>query len=79
VINVNIVLDTNILVSGLLNPNGKPGRVADFSLAAIFGCSMMIAFWQNTKMCLPALKLILIPLQPRQSLANLMCKFIVEP
>jgi putative PIN family toxin of toxin-antitoxin system len=26
---VNIVLDTNVLVSGLLNPHGIPGRIVD--------------------------------------------------
>lgn len=26
---MNAVLDTNVLVSGLLNPNGAPGRIAD--------------------------------------------------
>jgi putative PIN family toxin of toxin-antitoxin system len=30
---VRIVLDTNVLVSGLLNPNGNPGRVLDLFLA----------------------------------------------
>ena len=29
---MRIVLDTNILVSGLLNPNGAPGRVVDLIL-----------------------------------------------
>jgi len=29
---MRIVLDTNILVSGLLNPNGTPGRVVDLIL-----------------------------------------------
>ena len=27
---MKIVLDTNVLISGLLNPNGPPGRVIDF-------------------------------------------------
>jgi len=30
---VRIVLDTNVLVSGLLNPQGPPGRILDFVLA----------------------------------------------
>lgn len=30
---MRIVLDTNILVSGLLNPNGAPGRVVDLILS----------------------------------------------
>jgi uncharacterized protein len=30
---LKIVLDTNVLVSGLLNPDGKPGRVVDLFLA----------------------------------------------
>jgi putative PIN family toxin of toxin-antitoxin system len=30
---VRIVLDTNVLISGLLNPNGNPGRVLDLFLA----------------------------------------------
>jgi putative PIN family toxin of toxin-antitoxin system len=30
---VRIVLDTNVLVSGLLNPHGAPGRVLDAVLA----------------------------------------------
>ena len=27
-----IVLDTNVLISGLLNPNGAPGRIIDLIL-----------------------------------------------
>jgi putative PIN family toxin of toxin-antitoxin system len=30
---VRIVLDTNVLVSGLLNPRGAPGRILDLVLA----------------------------------------------
>ncbi len=30
---MRIVLDTNVLVSGLLNPDGNPGRVLDLFLA----------------------------------------------
>ena len=30
---MRIVLDTNVLVSGLLNPDGNPGRVVDLFLA----------------------------------------------
>lgn len=30
---MRIVLDTNVLVSGLLNPDGAPGRVVDLILA----------------------------------------------
>jgi putative PIN family toxin of toxin-antitoxin system len=30
---VKIVLDTNVLVSGLLNPHGPPGRVVDFVIS----------------------------------------------
>jgi putative PIN family toxin of toxin-antitoxin system len=30
---LRIVLDTNVLVSGLLNPDGNPGRVVDLFLA----------------------------------------------
>lgn len=30
---MKVVLDTNVLVSGLLNPDGKPGRVVDLFLA----------------------------------------------
>jgi putative PIN family toxin of toxin-antitoxin system len=30
---VRVVLDTNVLVSGLLNPHGSPGRVVDLFLA----------------------------------------------
>jgi putative PIN family toxin of toxin-antitoxin system len=30
---VRIVLDTNVLVSALLNPQGPPGRILDFVLA----------------------------------------------
>jgi putative PIN family toxin of toxin-antitoxin system len=30
---VRVVLDTNVLVSGLLNPDGNPGRVVDLFLA----------------------------------------------
>lgn len=29
---MHIVLDTNVLVSGLLNPNGAPGRILDLIL-----------------------------------------------
>jgi putative PIN family toxin of toxin-antitoxin system len=29
---MRIVLDTNVLVSGLLNPDGKPGRIVDLIL-----------------------------------------------
>ena len=29
---MRIVLDTNVLVSGLLNPNGTPGRILDLIL-----------------------------------------------
>ena len=29
---MRIVLDTNVLVSGLLNPNGAPGRIVDLIL-----------------------------------------------
>jgi putative PIN family toxin of toxin-antitoxin system len=29
---MRIVLDTNVLISGLLNPNGAPGRVVDLIL-----------------------------------------------
>jgi putative PIN family toxin of toxin-antitoxin system len=31
---MRIVLDTNVLVSGLHNPNGAPGRIADLILGA---------------------------------------------
>lgn len=31
---MRIVLDTNVLVSGLHNPNGAPGRIVDLLLAA---------------------------------------------
>ncbi len=30
---MRVVLDTNVLVSGLLNPDGSPGRVLDLFLA----------------------------------------------
>ena len=30
---MRIVLDTNVLVSGLLNPNGAPGRIVDLIIA----------------------------------------------
>ena len=30
---MHIVLDTNVLVSGLLNPDGAPGRILDWILA----------------------------------------------
>ena len=30
---MKVVLDTNVLVSGLLNPDGNPGRVLDLLLA----------------------------------------------
>ena len=30
---MRIVLDTNVLVSGLLNPRGSPGRIVDLMLA----------------------------------------------
>jgi putative PIN family toxin of toxin-antitoxin system len=30
---LRIVLDTNVLVSGLLNPDGNPGRIVDLLLA----------------------------------------------
>ena len=30
---MRIVLDTNVLVSGLLNPNGAPGRIVDLLIA----------------------------------------------
>jgi putative PIN family toxin of toxin-antitoxin system len=30
---LRIVLDTNVLVSGLLNPDGSPGRIVDLFLA----------------------------------------------
>ena len=29
-----IMLDTNVLISGLLNPNGAPGRIIDLILGA---------------------------------------------
>ena len=31
---MKVVLDTNVLVSGLLNPSGSPGRVLDLVMAA---------------------------------------------
>ncbi len=33
---MRIVLDTNVLVSGLLNPHGPPGRIVEFTLADAF-------------------------------------------
>ncbi|PYQ32664.1 MAG: putative toxin-antitoxin system toxin component, PIN family, partial [Acidobacteria bacterium] len=30
---MRIVLDTNVIVSGLLNPEGNPGRIVDLVLA----------------------------------------------
>jgi len=27
---MKIVLDTNVLISGMLNPSGPPGRIVDF-------------------------------------------------
>jgi len=30
---MRIVLDTNVLISGLLNPNGPPGRIIDLTLS----------------------------------------------
>ena len=32
---MRIVLDTNVLVSGLYNPNGAPGRIVDLVLGAL--------------------------------------------
>ena len=34
---MRIVLDTNVLVSGLLNPEGNPGRIVDLFLAGEVG------------------------------------------
>ncbi len=33
---MRIVLDTNVLVSGLLSPHGAPGRIVEFTLADAF-------------------------------------------
>jgi putative PIN family toxin of toxin-antitoxin system len=33
---MRVVLDTNVLVSGLLNPHGAPGRIVEFTLADAF-------------------------------------------
>jgi len=33
---MRVVLDTNVLVSGLLNPHGAPGRIMEFTLADAF-------------------------------------------
>ena len=35
-----VVLDTNVLVSGLLNPNGSPGKILDL----IIGNHIQIAY-----------------------------------
>ena len=35
-----VVLDTNVLVSGLLNPNGSPGKILDL----IIGSQILVAY-----------------------------------
>ena len=32
---MKIVLDTNVLISGILNPSGPPGRIVDFMRAGV--------------------------------------------
>jgi hypothetical protein len=33
---VRVVIDTNVLVSGVINPHGPPGRIVDHALAGAF-------------------------------------------
>jgi len=47
---LRIVLDTNVLVSGLLNPRGAPGRIVDLILAGevkiLYDDRILAEYWE---------------------------------
>ncbi len=44
---MRIALDTNVLVAGLLNPVGNPGRIVDLFLAGILFSGYVLWFWRG--------------------------------
>jgi predicted nucleic acid-binding protein len=54
---MRIVLDTNVLVSGLMNPNGAPGRLVDLILGGQVVNYLRLAGERVTALPIPGLLL----------------------
>ena len=48
---MRIVLDTNVLVSGLLSPFGPPGEIVRLVTMGMFASATTHAFWASTAKC----------------------------